>query len=191
MSQNIPTFEPDQITIGETLIWKKSLADYSAADGWVLTYYFRGAGPGFDIAATADGSDFAITVPAASTAGMTAGAYQWQAWVVLAGVKHQVDSGTAKAVASFLTVDAATTVDGRSQLKKILDGIDAMILGKATADQQEYTIGNRQLKRIPIPDLIALRTQYAKLYSSERRADKLRQGAPFFKNINVRFVKPS
>jgi hypothetical protein len=116
--------------------------------------------------------------------------YQWQAWVEKGSEKHLVDSGQTKCKAALGPVNASAVFDGRSEIKKILDAIDAAIKKKATADQLEYVIGSRQLRRYSMTELIALRTQYAKLYSQELRAEKLKQGAPFFKNINVRFVEP-
>lgn len=187
---NIPDYEPTEITIGETLEWTKSLADFPASDGWALNYYYRGAGTGFDATASADGDDYSISVPAATTAAMTAGRYYWHAEVSLSGEKHIVDSGQVTVKAALAGTNVETTFDGRTQAKKILDAIDAMIEGKASLDQQEYMIGNRSLKRIPIPDLIALRTRYAQIYAREQRAARLSQGAPFFKNILTRFVRP-
>jgi hypothetical protein len=189
-SETIPTFEPTEIIAGETLNWTKSLLDYPASEGWTLKYYFRGAGAGFDVTATADGDDFSITVSATATATMAAGVYYWQAEVSLSGEKHIVDSGQATVKASLASVTSSATFDGRSRAQKILDAIDAMLEGKASLDQQEYMIGNRSLKRIPIPDLIALRTHYAQLVGRERRAEKIRQGASFLKTVHVRFRQP-
>lgn len=184
------TFEPTEITIGETLTWTKSLSDYLPADGWTLTYYFRGAGKGFNAEATEETGAFLINVAATVTAEMSAGVYSWQAFVSKDDEKFLVDSGEVTAKAGFLVVDPTMTVDNRSEIKKTLDAIDAAIKGKATKDQMEYAIGNRQLKRYSISELIEARTLYAKLYSQERRTEKLKQGAPFAKTIRVRFKNP-
>jgi hypothetical protein len=189
-TENIQTFEPSTITAGETLQWTKELEDYPASEGWALKYYFRGVGAGFDVTATADGDAFSIIVSATTTATMTPGLYYWQSEVSLSGEKRIVDSGQVEVKAGLAAIATSATYDGRSNAKKILDAIDAMIAAKATKDQQEYTIGNRMLKRIPIPDLIALRTRYAQIYAREQRGEKLKQGAPFFKNVYTRFTRP-
>ena len=44
--------------------------------------------------------------------------------------------------------------------QRILDAIDAALLNRATTDQQGYMIGTRRLDRIPIPDLLKLRSQF-------------------------------
>ncbi|HEX8773264.1 MAG TPA: hypothetical protein VF735_06625 [Pyrinomonadaceae bacterium] len=188
--ENIPDYEPQEIIIGETLEWTKVLTDFPASE-WTLSYYVRGAGKGFDVAATASGDTHEVTVAASVTAEMSAGAYYWQAWVAKDSEKHLVDQGAVLVKQGFVGVAVATTVDARSTVKKILDAIDAMMLGKATLDQQEYMIqsgtGARQLKRIPISELLTLRATYAQLYAGELRAAKLKAGAPYMKNILVRF----
>jgi hypothetical protein len=188
---NIPEFEPQIITAGESLSWKKKLEVYPAGDGWTLTYYFRGAGPGFNAVATADGDAYSVSVAASSTTSMSAGVYTWEAWLSHTdGRAVMVDSGHVDVRGSLKSVSTSTTVDDRSEVKKILDAIDAMVLGKATLDQQSYQIAGRQLVRIPINDLLSLRTRYAQLYNRELRAEKIREGAPFFKNIHTRFDVP-
>lgn len=186
MSRVIPDHEPARFVAGATLKWTKSLADYSAADGWQLDYYFRSAaGAGFDATAAADGSTWAVTVPAATTAPLAAGDLTWQAWVSKAGEKYIVDDGACAVEASLATASTATAVDTRSRAKRILDAIDAMIEGKASLDQQEYTIdtgaGSRSLGRIPIPDLIELRATYAQIYNRELRKAGRRRGGRAFK----------
>lgn len=142
-TENIPTYEPREIVVGSTLKWTRDFEGYPASE-YSLTYYFRGAGQGFDAAAT--------------TSEMTPGAYYWQAVAVKDGEKFVAARGEAKAVAGLASVAAATTVDGRSEAKKTLDAIDALLAGKATLDQQQYSIagggGYRMLSRIPITELL-------------------------------------
>lgn len=184
------TREPREFTAGETVTWSKSLDAYSAQEGWALTYYFRGAGQ-FDVTAEAqaDGS-FLATVP--SDVDAPPGRYYWQGWVSQGDEKHVVASGECEAKPGLAgNVEA---FDGRSTAKKILDAIDALLAGKASLDQQEYTISggdsSRTLKRIPPGELIALRETYARIVASERRRDRVRRGGTFMSSIRTRFTKP-
>ena len=186
MRSTVPTI----LTPGESLTWEKSFADYPASDGWELVYYFRGAGAGFDVAATADGDTFELAVAAEDTEDLIAGRYYYQAFVELDSERVLVDEGEITVRASMSEIESADAYDGRSQVKIILDNIDALIAGKATLDQQEYTIGNRQLKRYPIADLIALRKEYAGLYAQEIRAANARKGKSPFKKYYSRFTRP-
>lgn len=189
-ADHLPEYEPERIAVGETAEWRKVLPDFSPADGWTLTYYFRGAGRGFDQVATADGSGYKIVVASSVTALMSAGKYYFEARVANGSEEHEVARGELLAVLSIKGMATTATLDDRSQAQKILDAIDAMAVGKATLDQQSYQIGTRQLARIPISELIKLRSTYAQLVARERRAARLREGAPFLKNILVRFDRP-
>jgi hypothetical protein len=180
---------PKEFTVGESLEWKKSFFDYPASE-WTLTYYFRGAGPGFNAVATADGDGFFITVAKTVTASCSAGIYYFQAFVEKGSEKFLIDEGEVKVIASLVAVATTTTLDNRSQIKITLDNIDAMIAGKATLDQQEYTIGDRQLKRYPIPDLLEMRKEYARLYEQEKRTEAKKKGGGVFKNYKVKFRNP-
>lgn len=183
--------EPDRLVTGATAQWRKASIDYPATDGWEMVYYFRKAeGDGFNVEADAVGADYLATIESTATATLTAGTFNWQCWVIKGAVKYLVDSGRLFMSAGF-DASPETQADSRSEVKKILDAIEAMIAKRATKIQQEYVLGNRAMKFIPIPDLIALRTQYAQLYNEEVRAERLRKGGPFFKNILTRFVEPS
>jgi hypothetical protein len=187
---HLPLYEPEQIAIGETAEWRKVLPDFPPADGWTLTYYVRGAGHGFDQEATTDGEGYRITVPGTATSPMSAGRYFFEARVSKGAEEHEVARGEMTAVVSIKGMAVTATLDDRSRAQRILDAIDAMALGKATLDQQSYQIGTRQLSRIPITELLALRTQYAQIVARERRAARRRTGAPFLKTIYVRFERP-
>jgi hypothetical protein len=193
MSTDLPTCEPREMTTGTTPKWTKTL-DYPASEGWALNYYFRGAGPGFDVAAVADGDDFTVSLLAAATAAMTPGAYYWQAWVSKATEKYQVGEGTMIVKQGFAAMEAETTVDNRSEAKKILDSIDATLEGRATTDQQQYQIsgggGYRMLMKIPVSELITLRKHYAGIYARELRRARMRRGGALFSTVKVRFDRP-
>jgi hypothetical protein len=193
-AENIPIYEPAYFVAGETLAWTKELADYSPADGWALTTYFRGAtAAGFDAEGEADGNRFTFRVPSATTTPLASGVYYWQTWVEKDDEKFMVDSGQTEVKPGLAAL--AGTYDGRSQVKKILDAIDATIEGRATTDQQQYQIsgggGYRMLMKIPINELVTLRKTYARLYARELRDARLKEGSPFLKNIYARFNSPS
>jgi hypothetical protein len=187
---DLPTFAPRQITPGETVEWTKTFADFTP-DEWTVTYYFRGAGTGFDVAGTANPLDalgYAFTIPSTTTDDASAGRYYFQAWADDgAGEKHLVDQGETELLPSLVDLAVETNYDGRSQAKKILDAIDAMMIGKATTDQQEYMIGaagaQRMLRRIEPTQLLELRKYYASLVAAENRSRRGRS----FRTIKIQF----
>jgi hypothetical protein len=180
------TIEPKSFLQGETLEWTRDFADFPASGGWTLTYYFRGEGKGFDAVGVADGDAFVMTVPSATTLDMSVTDYSWQAIAVKDGKKFLADSGFSEVKKGFADSLPATSLDVRSENEKTLAAIRAMIAGKATHDQQEYTIGNRQLKRIPIPDLIMLENRYEQKVRREKEAARLKKGGKMFQQVLVR-----
>lgn len=170
---DVPTTEPREVRAGMTWKWKRNdlSADYPAST-WTLTYWWKktgASGANFSIVATADGADFAVTVTAATTAGYTAGSYTWSAVVTAGTEAYEVDHGTCELLARY---DSAANLDDRSHAKTVLDAIEAVIEGRASKDQEEYSIGGRSLKRTPIKDLIALRTHYRAEVQAESIAER-------------------
>ena len=97
MTVSVPTTEPAELRAGVTWKWRREdLADYPATT-WTLTYWLKqaaAAGARFSIVATADGTAFAVTVAAATTAGYTADTYTWVAVVTSGSEAYEVDRGT-------------------------------------------------------------------------------------------------
>lgn len=160
MTGNTPT----KVIAGDTAQWEKSLPDYPASAGWVLVYTLINAAAKITITAAADGDDYVVTQPSATTAAWAKGKYKYQARVTLAGVSHTVETGDMEVAANFAT---ETTLDGRSHARKVLDAVEAVLEGRATKDQEEYTIGDRSLKRTPIEKLYELRQRYKAEVSRE------------------------
>lgn len=186
MAADIPTTEPVKITAGDTLRWTKSVSDYSAAAGWTLDYYFRGKAGSFDITTTADGSDHAVSVAKTITAAYPAGDYYWAAYVSKAGERFQVGAGRCKVLPDLITKNKG--YDGRSHVKKTLDAIEAVLEGRASKDQESYTIDSISLSRTPIKDLIMFQAKYAAAYQAELDAETLEQGGKLGGKILTRFT---
>lgn len=173
---------------GESLSWEKSFTDHKPADGWSLEYVFRGSGAGFDLTATDGGAGkFVLSASSDQTTQLAPGTVYFQAFVRRGSERILVDSGSASVIAGLA---AQTNVDGRTQIKRTLDAIDALIEGKASLDQLEYTIGDRQLRRYSMTELIVLREKYAQLYARELRAARIKRGGTFLKNYHIRFNQP-
>ena len=175
----IPTTEPQQLRAGLTWVWTKTVPDYPAT-AWTLTYWCKQAatsGAKFSIVATASGSDYSVSVAAATTAGYTADTYTWVAVVTSGSEAYEVDRGTFEILAKY-NADAA--LDDRSHARKVLEAIEAVIESRATVDQQEYTIGMRSLKRMTVEELMMFRDKYrAEVYAetaAERAANGQRTG---------------
>lgn len=175
MTAPVPTNEPQQLRAGMTWVWTKSIPDYPAQT-WTLTYWFKqlaASGAKFSIVASASGADHSVAVAAATTASYTAGEYSWAAVASSGDEAYEVDKGTLTILPRY-NADAA--LDDRSHARKVLAAIEAVIEGRASKDQEEYTIANRSLKRTPIADLMSLRDKYRAEVYAEEQADLARNG---------------
>lgn len=175
MTAPVPTNEPTQLRAGITWQWTRDFADYPAGT-WTLKYWFKqlaASGAKFSIDASASGTTHAVLVDAATTAGYTAGDYSWAALATSGSEVREVDSGTMRIQPKY-GADAA--LDDRSHARTVLDAIEAVLENRATKDQQEYTIGMRSLKRIPLEELTKFRDKYKAEVQREILEENARNG---------------
>lgn len=172
---DIATNEPRQLRAGLTWEWERTFPDYPASS-WTLKYWFKqlaAGGAKFDITASASGDKFVVTKAAADTASYTAGDYSWAAVVTAGSEAFEVDRGTLQVLPRY---DQDAALDDRSHARIVLDAIEAVIENRATKDQEEYTIGNRSLKRTPMKELLSLRDRYRAEVRGETLEENARNG---------------
>lgn len=184
MAADIPSQEPDRLRAGDTWRWTRSLADYPATT-WTLKYRMKSAAAGFEISATASGSDHSITVAASTTTAYTAGSYNWIAWVESGSEKFTVDEGSIEVLSDYRSGTAAAALDDRSHAQTMVDNIRAWLESKDPA-VAEYEIAGRRMKYIPIADLLKLRHQYESEVVAEVARKKLEHGENFGRRIQFR-----
>jgi hypothetical protein len=189
MAAPIPSTEPTKFVRGDSIAWTRGdlSSDYPAST-WALTYEFvplGSAGTAFTITADADGDDYSVTVAAATTAAYVAATYEWAAFVTLSADRYRIDNGTLELLENL--ADPAAGYDGRSHVRIVVEAIDAVIQGRATKDQESYTIDGRSLQRTPIPDLLTLRSRYRAELKSEEAAEKIANGLGSGRLVKVRF----
>ncbi|MEO8647756.1 MAG: hypothetical protein ABI539_01180 [Acidobacteriota bacterium] len=183
--------EPTSITQGQKSEWTKQLCDYPAS-AWDLEYRFRGAGPGIDVAATADGDSFEIGIDGTDTVTLTIGSYQWQAWVT---EKADTDNtfpiltGRVRVLRGFTSGETAD-IDMRSPAKVMLDSLDAALLRAGSADVVEYEIstpaGSTHVKRGSRSEVLSQRKYYAAIVAREIAAERLKNTGKFGRPVGIR-----
>lgn len=184
MAQTIPTKEPAFVVAGDSITWKRSLADYPASAGWVLSYRLINAAGKIDITSAASGDDHLVSVTAVTSAAWVAGDYTWTAYVTKTAERYTLGSG-AITVRPNLAAQAAG-FDTRSHAAKTLDAIEAVIEGRATQSHLSYSVAGRQMQFIPIPDLLVLRDKYRVEVRSEENAVRVANGLASRNRILVR-----
>jgi hypothetical protein len=189
---------PTSIRAGDTVLFEDG--PFTTPDGrsidpatWTLTYYFRTAEGqvGASAVGVADGVKWDFTVAASTTGSWVAGQWYYQAVATLSTEKFTVRDGKFTVLAT-MEATASSGVwqkfDGRTQAKKDLDAVQAairaMISGGAVS---EYTIGNRSLKKIPMPDLLLLESRLKAIVARENRAQSIANGLGNPQNVFVRF----
>jgi hypothetical protein len=191
------TTEPEKITAGDYVQWKRTASGFSiptgdvpkASDGWVLTYALVSSGKSISItAATHETDDFLVTLTASVTAAYTAGVYSWQAYLTKSSTseRYMVDSGELQVLPNF----AAQTkgYDGRSYVKQVLDALEAKLLGRASKDQEAMVVGGEIIKMIPLTEIVRLRDQFKMAYENEQAAERIANGLGTGKQVLVRFI---
>lgn len=175
MSADVLTTEPAELRAGLTWQWRRVFADYPASE-WTLTYWFKQQAPSgskFSVVASADSDAYAVDVAASTTAAYAADDYSWAAVVTAGDEAFEVARGTLKVLPRY-NADAA--LDDRTHAKKVLEAIEAVIEGRATKDQEEYSIGSRSLKRTPLKELRDLREYYRAEVARQQADENLGDG---------------
>ena len=136
------------------------------------------------INASADGDAF--TIEETSTSGNAAGEYKWFAYVT-----RTSDSKRVTIVEGTIQVredPGGASVDRRTHAEKALGAIEAVLENRASKDDLSYSIGDRQLSRIPVGDLLKLRDYYRAEVARERNRERMKRGRPTRRAIGTKFV---
>ena len=175
---------PELIYAGDTVIFDvpeftDAIGTSIASGTYTLKWYARTntASEGVTITAAAESTGWRVTVPASTSLGFDAGLWTWQAIATYSTLQSTAGRGqfTVKASAAYTGTPGA--FDDRSRAEIDLGYVEAAIRTLAQGGAiAEYTIGNRNLKRYKMPELLQLRDVLKAEVDRERRAEKIRQG---------------
>jgi len=182
----VPTTEPVSIVSGDTITWSKSLSDYKSTL-WTLKYEIVSSTQSLTVACTNGGNGSYLATISATANILAAGDYSIVGYVndLATGIeKHTVYTGRIH-VSPDLSIGAS---DVRSHAKRVLDAIEATIEGRATRDQRTMRIGGRWIERMPVEELIRLRSVYRAEFRAEVSAERIANGLPSGRKIVTRFV---
>lgn len=122
-----------------------------------LTYALRGATV-LNLTGSPLSSGWTTAITVQQSSGLTAGQYYWQAYLTSGAIRFTVGQGQTAVVPNYS--NAIAGFDGRTQLEKDIDAVDAAIRAMVSGGAvQEYSIGSRSLKKMTIADLTTLRSQ--------------------------------
>ncbi|MEX3924397.1 hypothetical protein AB4Y36_10250 [Paraburkholderia sp. BR10936] len=153
-------------TVGLDFQARLTLPQYPSAS-WSVTAVLRGpVALDLPFSPDVDGIAHDLAVSAAETAKWTAGDYWYSLRAASNGSVFEVGSGSVAIKPDFAAI--ASPYDGRSDNEKALEAIEAVLGKRATLDQERYRIGERELWRTSMSDLLKLRTFYAERVRRER-----------------------
>lgn len=186
---------PSTIRAGDTVLWRDvegvdNLGNAISSASWVLTYYLRTntVSEGATVVGTAYGTGWEFTIAAGTSSGFDAGQWYWQALATSGGSKVTLGSGQLTVLASLVYAGSPGAIDGRSQAQKDLDAVQAAIRAiTAGGVVKEYTIGNRNLKKYDLADLLQLEGKLKAEVKREQMADLIANGLGNPHNLFVRF----
>lgn len=149
--------------------------DYTAPE-WTVTALLRGPSS-IDLAATGESDTHTFAVPGAQTSAYAAGRYVVSVRVTDGTDVFEIEAGSLEIIGDVAALEVGH--DPRGHAERTLAAIEAVIEGRASKDQQSYTINGRTLVRTSIAELLQLRKTYqdevANLKSGGRHKRLLRR----------------
>ena len=186
MAHQIPTAEPNEITAGDLITWKKTLGDYPAGDGWALTYALTSASAQETLTSSADDDDHLVSETAANSANYAAGTYAIQGYVTNGAERYKVYEGDIIIHANLAA--ASSGLDKRSHAKTMLDLIETSLEALAAGTMRSTSILGTTYTRKDEGELTQLRNRYLTEYRNEQNAERIRAGKKPKGRILSRFV---
>ena len=188
---------PATIAAGTTIVWvDDATVDVlgAAVDNTThsLTYYLRKntAAEGVTVNGVAYQSGWQVTLAAATTTAMDAGDWYFQAVATNLSDSTVIELGRGGFAvdASLAYSGTPGAFDGRSQLQQDLDAVQAairsIISGGAVA---EYRIGNRNLKKFDLTELMELESRFKAQLAREKKAEMIANNLGNPHSLYVRF----
>lgn len=174
---------------GSTWTWTVSSAAYPISEGWVLSY--RMAGSAVLAWSTSwisnDGTTHTVAIPYTTTAGLTPGRYEFsRVWV---GAGTYSGQRFLEAL-DPLTVQADPTSAAPGErvafAEAALAAVEAALTARFAGDEpEEYTIGNRSVRKMSLVDLQRTRAQL------QTELWRLKNPGVGYRSLAVRFTQPS
>lgn len=176
---------PKEIIAGFNVEWIESPAEYSSSSyGLSATFTLLTSGAvRYTVDAIADGTGFRFTIPAATTAGYTAGNYRIYLYATSGLAKYLIGQATLVIRPNPLTA----TGDTREHNQKMLDAINATLEGRATQEYASMTINGYSVSQMPPDELLRLRSYYKNEIRKADNADRIASGKPVINKILTKF----
>ena len=171
LAPTIPTGEPTQARAGDT--WRFTLTDteFPSSEGWSLSYAINGASKlAWDASwVSSTTNTHTVTIPASATADLLPGVYEiTRLWTGSSGTAGQVFSVTLSNLTILANPTTAGAGDRQSWEEKTLAVVEAVLAGRVTDDIAMYQIQGRTISKLPLTELLTLRSQLSAALAFKR-----------------------
>ena len=187
---------PQKVIAGDFVQWRipasqDVFGNSISSPDWSVVYYLRTntSSEGATVNSSAYNDGFQFSIPAATTANFDAGNWFYQAVANKSGQETQtIYRGSFEVFATQSYSGTPTAYDGRSQVEKDLDVIQAAIRTIISGGAiQEYKIGTRSAKKYELTELLALESRYKAELVREKQAEMIANGLGNPRATFVRF----
>jgi hypothetical protein len=185
---------PSLLAAGDSASWLENPfpangKTISALD-YTLMYCLRGTGAALDLNGVTNGSGWKFSLTTVQSAALNATAanvmWYWNAYASKSGERVLAGEGQITIKPNFASL--ATSYDGRTQAEKDFEAVKAEITNRISGGATlEYSIGNRQLKKEPIAELIKLQDRLKTEINRQRAAQRIANGQGNPGKVMVRF----
>lgn len=165
---------PNPIFKGALLNFTESVSDYLASDGWSLHYALINATKKIQLDSVASGDSHLFNYETAAQETWTIGSYTYQKYVKKAGASTVLIKKGSRTIEPFF--ETTDTHDGRTFARKMLDGIEALLVDRSIELDLEYSFNGKSMKSMTFAELIDARNHFSREVQHEETQAKLDAG---------------
>ena len=187
---------PKQVRAGDLIQWRDNstvdvFGEPISSPDWTVTYYLRTntSSEGATVSSTAYTDGWQFSIASATSANFDVGDWYFQAVADKSGAEKQtIFTGRFEVLAALSYSGTPAAYDGRSQINKDLDLVEAAIRALLNNGVvQEYKIGNRTAKKYDLSELLVLKAALKAELVREQAAEKIANGLGNPRAVHVRF----
>lgn len=187
---------PQSFRAGDYIQWRlpsttDNFGEPISSPDWSVIYYLRTnvGSTGATVNSSAYSDGFQFTIASNVTTTFLAGDWFYQAIANKSGNETQtIATGQFQVLPNLaFTGSNPAAIDNRTQLRKDYEAIEASIRAIINGGVvQEYKIGNRDVKKYQLTELIMLRDKYKAMLVREQKAEMIANGLGNPHNLYVR-----
>jgi hypothetical protein len=138
----------------------------------------------YDVTSTADSTSFLFNVLPTVTTAYTPGIYDYAIYVTNGTDRHILEKGTLKIIRDVTSTDVYSN---QTWARRTLAAVEAVLEGRAKKGEDNYEIAGRKVSKIPVPELMQLRSSLRQEVKAEEAAESMARGEKPGNMIKFRF----